>query len=143
MFHLDAPDKPKSTKSPSNANSESDEDKGESNVPHGEKRLSSTTAGSKLRFQKLPTGSHAHNLQPSKRAHRVSAILRELGFISHNYHEEQTQPSHSNASSEKSSRSECSFAEKYGTCKEIIGKGMQLSIRMLLCDIQIRELKLS
>jgi len=134
MFHLDVPDKPKSTKSSSNTSSESEEDKGESNVPRGEKRLSSTTAGSKLRFQKLPTGSHAHNLQPSKRAHRVSAILRELGFISHNHYEEQTQPSHSNASSEKSSRSECSFAEKYGTCREIIGKGMH-QYRMLFFGI--------
>ncbi|CAG8621726.1 10182_t:CDS:2, partial [Dentiscutata heterogama] len=73
MFHIepaaDKPKIPKSSKHSSTTGSESEDERTDKNH--------NAPPTSKLRFQKLNTGSHVHNLQP-KKVYRINNFLKEL-----------------------------------------------------------------
>ncbi|CAG8795154.1 15750_t:CDS:2, partial [Racocetra fulgida] len=78
-------------------------------------------SASKLRFQKLNTGSHVHNLKP-KKVYHINNLLKELGIHGHATMDEKSQKEEK-ATKKKSMKSTCSdLSEKYGKPQEVIGK---------------------
>ncbi|CAG8706806.1 4139_t:CDS:2, partial [Dentiscutata erythropus] len=112
MFHIepaaDKPRIPKSSKNSSTTSSESEDERTEKN--HNARPTS------KLRFQKLNTGSHVHNLQLKK--FRINNFLKELGIHGHHPMDDK---SHDEA--KKKHNSDGSLSEKYGKPQEVVGKG--------------------
>ncbi|CAG8785344.1 3587_t:CDS:2, partial [Racocetra fulgida] len=112
VFHIEpSADKSKTSKSSKPSSGHGSESEDERTV-------------SKLRFQKLSTGSHVHNLQP-KKVYRINNLLKELGIHGHSPMDEKSQ-NEENATKKKSTKSNCSdvsLSEKYGKPQEVVGKG--------------------
>ncbi|CAG8795701.1 9276_t:CDS:2, partial [Cetraspora pellucida] len=124
VFHIEpSADKPKTSKSSKNSSGPGSEDEDE-RTEKNQKFRSIIPNGSKLRFQKLSTGSHVHNLQP-KKVYRINNLLKELGIHGHAPMDEKSQ-NEENVTKKKSTKSNCSdvsLSAKYGKPQEVVGKG--------------------